>query len=86
MALVELSVSLDSAAAYINTYTIWTSVNIAVCFLRCFKFFSVQVIGLLGMMILVAIAGPECGQLCRNGSWWSTTLCLARLSTLHISC
>ena len=43
MKLVELSITLDSAVSYVNTYTVWTTVNIMACFLRCFKYFAVQV-------------------------------------------
>ena len=43
MKLVELSITLDLAVSYVNTYTVWTTVNIMACFLRCFKHFAVQV-------------------------------------------
>ena len=42
MKLVELSVTLDSAVNYVGNYTVWTTVNIMACFLRCFKYFAVQ--------------------------------------------
>ena len=41
--LVELSVTLDGAVAYVDhLYICWTTVNIMVCFIRVFKFFAVQ--------------------------------------------